>query len=98
MSITISGCQDKKAYPIHIHEGMNCTTPGMHWDIPRGEGITDVMCLGTRGSSEYTRLNTDPKPWSISTGQADDIVGLALVLHDPDMQTVKISCGVITKQ
>lgn len=38
LSIELSGCEDGKAYPVHIHEGTSCDSvesQGGHWGVPQ---------------------------------------------------------------
>jgi hypothetical protein len=99
-AITINGCVDGKSYPIHIHDGSSCVDVASqmgHWDIPRGEGIPNVMCVGTTGTVSYTRLSNDPKPWTIGDPAASNVVGHVVVLHDATDTTQRIACGKITQ-
>jgi Cu/Zn superoxide dismutase len=101
VAITINGCVNGKSYPIHIHEGSSCADTAMqgpHWDIPRGEGIPNVVCMGTTGMVSYTRLSSDAKPWTIGDPAASNVVGHVMVLHDPDDTTKRIACGKIAAQ
>jgi len=100
MNVSFTGCVPGKQYPMHIHEGSSCenaTTQGGHWDIPRGEGIPNVLCNMGTGTLNYTRTNMDPRTaWSINN-PANNLVGHTIVLHDPDDGTVRVACGVITR-
>jgi Cu/Zn superoxide dismutase len=101
LGIALNNCVDGKSYPIHIHMGTSCMDPAApagHWDPPRGEGIPDVKCMGSTASENYSRLNSDTKPWSIGDMKDSDMVGHAMVLHDPDDNTKRVACGKIIAQ
>lgn len=100
LSITLDGgCTAGKSYPVHIHQGASCadaTAQGGHWDMTRGEGIPNIACSGTSGTSQVTRA-ADPATtaWSIGGDAATDVVGHVIVVHDADTPTMRIACGVI---
>ena len=100
VTITLNGCTAGKAYPVHIHTGSACTdttTQGGHWDMTRGEGIPNITCSGTTGTTTYNRVATDATlKWSVADGSATDVVGHTIVVHDPDMPMTRIACGTIT--
>jgi hypothetical protein len=100
VNITLNGCVDTKSYPVHIHTGSACTdttTQGGHWDMTRGEGIPNIMCVGTSGTTTYNRAATDATlKWSVGDGSATDVIGHTIVVHDPDNSMTRIACGVIT--
>ncbi|HTL32608.1 MAG TPA: superoxide dismutase family protein [Kofleriaceae bacterium] len=100
VTITLNGCTAGKAYPVHIHQGSACTdatTQGGHWDMTRGEGIPNIMCSGTTGTTTYNRVATDATlKWSVADGSATDVVGHTIVVHDADTPTTRIACGTIT--
>src|ERR1041385_4189555 len=97
---TLNGCTNGLAYPIHIHTGSACTettTQGGHWDMTRGEGIPNIMCVGTTGTVTYNRAATDPTlKWSVGDGSATDVIGHIIVVHAPDVPMTRIACGTIT--
>jgi hypothetical protein len=63
----------------------------------RGEGIPEIMCKGTTGSSMLSRANTDPKlAWSVGGDMTTNVVGHVVVVHDPVAKTPRIACGKIT--
>jgi hypothetical protein len=100
VTINLTGCVTGKAYPVHIHTGAACTdttTQGGHWDMTRGEGIPNIMCNGTTGSTVYNRAATDATlKWSVGDGSATDVIGHTIVVHDPDNNMTRIACGTIT--
>jgi hypothetical protein len=100
VSITLNGCVSGKAYPVHIHTGSACTdatTQGGHWDMTRGEGIPNITCSGTSGTTTYNRAATDATlKWSVGDGSATDVIGHTIVVHDPDNNMTRVACGVIT--
>jgi hypothetical protein len=101
LGIALTNCSDGKSYPIHVHVGTSCMdtmAPGAHWDPPRGEGIPNLICSGSRASEMYTRADSDPKPWSIGGSMDSNLVGHVVVLHDPDDTTKRIACGAILTQ
>ena len=98
--VQLTSCPDG-VHPVHIHEGKSCmdaTTQGAHWDMTRGEGIPDVTCSGNMGTVTYTRMNTDPKPWTVGAGDpTTDVDGHAFVVHDMSaVPPPRIGCGVIS--
>jgi pilus assembly protein FimV len=63
----------------------------------RGEGIPEIMCKGTTGTSMLSRANTDPKlAWSVGGDMTTNVVGHVVVVHDPVAKTPRIACGKIT--
>jgi len=100
VTITLTGCVTGKAYPVHIHTGSACTdttTQGGHWDMTRGEGIPNIMCTGTTGTTTLNRPATDATlKWSVGDGSATDVIGHTIVVHDPDVPMTRIACGTIT--
>src|SRR5258706_11678586 len=97
LSVTLSGCVAGKTYNTHIHQGSDCTdtmTQGGHWDMTRGEGIPAIMCTGTTGTTFTTRSATpDVTAWSVGGNATTNVIGHVLVVHDPDMATTRIGCG-----
>lgn len=92
--IELNDCPDG-SYQVHIHEGNSCDNYGPHWDVPRGEGIPNITCDNDHGEGTYTRLGTDPKPWSVELGDDDtDVNGHTFVVHDAG-GTV-LACGEIS--
>ena len=100
LSFTLNNCTAGKSYNIHIHQGSDCTdttTQGGHWDMTRGEGIPNIMCNGTTGTTTYNRVATDATlKWSVGDASATDVIGHTIVVHDPDMPMTRIACGTIT--
>lgn len=102
-SMTVKGCRPGRAYPVHIYEGTSCEnamTQGGHWDMTRGDGIPNMLCaVGRQGMLLLVRDSTVDlsNAWSIGDGRASDIVGHPLVIHDGDDPSLRIACGVITK-
>lgn len=99
-TITLTGCTDAKAYPVHIHDGAACTdaaTQGGHWAVPRGEGIPNIVCAGTTGTVTFTRAATPAaSAWSVGGDATTNVEGHVVVVHDPDVATLpRIACGVI---
>lgn len=99
LQLTLDACSAGKAYPVHIHQGTSCadaTAQGGHWDMTRGEGIPNVSCSGTTGTTTHTRVATPPETaWSIGGDATTDVVGHVIVVHDADTPTTRIACGVI---
>lgn len=101
LTLSITGCVigNGTGYPVRIDEGSACaatTSQGSVWDAPRGDGITGVSCTGNSGVglAYYTRLGSDPKPWSVGGPSSSDVLGHTLVILDPStMQPV--ACGPI---
>jgi hypothetical protein len=63
----------------------------------RGEGIPEIVCKGTTGTSMLSRANTDPKlAWSVGGDMTTNVVGHVVVVHDPVAKTPRIACGKIT--
>lgn len=59
----------------------------------RGEGIPDIVCSGTMGTSMHKRSTPDPRgTWSILTDPRSNVVGHVLVVHDG---SARIACGLI---
>jgi hypothetical protein len=59
----------------------------------RGEGIPDIACKGTTGTTEAKRNTFDKRViWSIGSGDETDVVGHVVVVHDG---ADRIACGVI---
>lgn len=104
----------------HIHEFGDCSSPdgksaGGHWNPDGqdhgkwGEGVHHLGDLGNIEIDENGRgmltLTTDR--WSMGTGDANDIVGKAIIVHSgaDDFMTQptgaaggRIACGVIAKK
>lgn len=102
VTVTLSNCPDGP-HGVHIHQGTSCAdamTQGDHWDMTRGEMIPDVMCTGGSGSSTHTRLAaTNPAiAWSIGGDPITNVMGHAVVVHDPGMPAPRIGCGLIAAQ
>jgi hypothetical protein len=92
--IELNDCADG-SYQVHIHEGASCDNYGPHWDVPRGEGIPNITCDNDHGEGAYTRLGTDPEPWSVDLDEEDtDVNGHTFVVHDSG-GTV-LACGEIS--
>lgn len=102
-SMMVNGCRAGRAYPVHIYDGASCEnamTQGGQWDATRGDGIPNLVCaIGRQGMLLLVRDGTidTSAAWSIGDGVATDIVGHTLVIHDGDDPSVRIACGVITK-
>lgn len=102
-SMMVNGCRAGRAYPVHIYDGTSCEnamTQGGHWDLTRGDGIPNLVCAtGRHGMLLLVRESALDMSvaWSIGDGAASDIVGHTLVIHDGDDPSVRIACGVITK-
>jgi Cu/Zn superoxide dismutase len=99
VTVLLSGCVDTKAYATHIHTGSACTdntTQGGHWDMTRGEGIPNIACAGTSGTSTLTRASTDATTmWTVGDASTTDVIGHVIVVHDPDVPMTRIACGPI---
>ena len=103
LSLMLRGCRAGRAYPVHIYDGTSCAnaiTQGGHWDLTRGDGIPNVMCAtGRQGMLQLVRdsMLDISVAWSIGDGRPSDIVGHTFVVHDGDDPSLRIACGVITK-
>jgi Cu-Zn family superoxide dismutase len=102
VTVTLSNCPDGP-HGVHIHQGISCADPvmqGDHWDMTRGEMIPDVMCAGGTGSSTHTRIaaSNPALAWSIGGDPLTNVIGHAVVVHDPGMPAPRIGCGLITAQ
>ena len=104
-------------HAVHIHETPDCSAPdamsaGEHWNptnAPHGRPNGEPVHLGDIGNMKVGddgsgRLDYTTDRWSIGTGQANDVVGRAIVIHvGPDDFTTqpsggagaRIGCGVI---
>jgi hypothetical protein len=102
LSISVTGCAGNvggTGYAISIHEGPDCSDAGLQspgWDVPRGEGITNLHCTGTTGVGldYYTRADTDPKPWTIGGPDSSNLLGHVVVVQDPTTMA-PVACGTI---
>lgn len=102
VTVTLNSCPDGR-HGVHIHQGTSCADPAMqgdHWDMTRGEMIPDVTCSGGTGTSTHTRIAaTGPAlAWSIGGDPLTNVIGHAVVVHDPGMPAPRIGCGLITAQ
>lgn len=102
LEFQVRGCanaNNAKSLPLMIVEGGDCSAAsllGPHWDGARGEDIPAASCIGASGGGRtfYTRLQSDPKPWTVGTPEASNVIGHALVVYDPETLQPK-ACGVI---
>jgi hypothetical protein len=63
----------------------------------RGEGIPDIMCKGTTGSTALTRSTPDARiAWTIGGDPMTDVVGHVVVVHDSTGK--RIACGKIVME
>jgi superoxide dismutase, Cu-Zn family len=117
LSVSIAGVPPGSVHGFHIHDGNACGTDGMaagaHWDPTlsgmHGEWMMGAYHLGdigniTADASGNGRAEVTANVWSIGTGEDNDVVGHAVVLHaDPDDLSgqpagnagARIACGVI---
>lgn len=99
VTVTLDNCVNGKSYPTHIHTGSACTdatTQGGHWDMTRGEGIPNIVCNGTTGTTTYNRDASDASlAWSVGGNARTNVIGHTIVVHDPDMTMTRIACGPI---
>ena len=118
--ISLSGASEG-SHAAHIHEFGDCSAPdgssaGGHWNptaMDHGQWGTPPHHLGDLGNIEVDEYGagaltvTTPNPgfWSIGTGEVNDIVGKAIIVHEKvdDFTTQptgaaggRIACGVIT--
>jgi Cu-Zn family superoxide dismutase len=117
--ISLSGASEG-SHAAHIHEIGDCSAPdgtsaGGHWNpttMDHGQWGTPPHHLGDLGNIEVDEFGagaltvTTPAPgfWSIGTGEINDIVGKAIIVHEKvdDFTTQptgaaggRIACGVI---
>jgi Cu/Zn superoxide dismutase len=94
----VTSCPDG-SHPTHIHQGDGCGSrgeQGMHWDVPRGEMIPDVVCSGGNGDLTYTRDDREPDlTWTIGDSEVSDVVGHPVIIHGSPDADQRIGCGVI---
>lgn len=99
LMVSISLGTPIRDYPVYIYAGTDCTDrvlQGPIWDDPRGQGISAVATVGSgSGVGFYTRLASDPKPWTIGGKAASDVLGHVLAVVDPDTMR-PAACGRIT--
>ena len=118
--ISLSGASEG-LHAAHIHEIGDCSAPdgtsaGGHWNptsMDHGQWGTPPHHLGDLGNIEVDEYGagaltvTTPNPgfWSMGTGEVNDIVGKAIIVHAEvdDFTTQptgaaggRIACGVIT--
>jgi superoxide dismutase, Cu-Zn family len=116
LTLTVQGAPPGK-HGVHIHQGGNCgaadggaTEAGGHWnptDASHGSPDAASHHLGDVGNIDITdggsaTLTFSTNAWSIGTGNDNDVVGHAIVVHSiedglqPDSALgARISCGVI---
>ncbi len=100
ISAKVGGCEPfLKGYPLRIHAGTSCADAksiGAQWDEADAGADPLVYCNGTSGTgaSYYSRLDTDPRPWTLGGPANTNILGRVLVIHDP-VSDVPLACGVI---
>jgi len=104
--VALANCPEG-IHPMLIHAGTSCASEqeqGTHWDPPRGEnigsGTGQIMCMADGTAMlTYTRLGTDPKPWTIGGPTASDVIGHPFIVHAVGATaTARHGCGVITRQ
>jgi Cu/Zn superoxide dismutase len=103
--VALTNCP-QGVHPMHIHQGSSCAsvdTQGMHWDSPRGDnigsGTGQITCLAdSTAMLTYTRMGTDPKPWTVGGLAASDVVGHVLVVHGINNTDQRHGCGEIMRQ
>lgn len=97
--IQLDNCVSGRSYPVHIHTDSACTdttTQGGHWDMTRGEGIPNIVCVGSTGTVTYNRGESQPAiMWSVGGDATTNVIGHTVVVHDPDMNMTRIACGPI---
>jgi len=97
-TFALATCPDGM-HGVHIHQGTSCAdemSQGAHWDMTRGEGMPDLLCVAGTASGLYTRSSADPTlAWSIGGDPMTDIVGHVLVVHDNVDPMVRVGCAVI---
>lgn len=100
VTYAITDCPEGE-HPTHIHAGTGCGNrgeQGMHWDVPRGDDIPNLVCdADGNGTLTYTREGGNPDTaWTVGDGAATDVVGQPLIIHGATPTTdPRIGCGVI---
>jgi Cu/Zn superoxide dismutase len=105
ITVTLANCP-QGVHPMHIHAGTGCADAdqGVHWDPPRGEnigsGTGEITCMADGTAMlTYTRLGTDPKPWTIGAPTASDVIGHPIIVHGVGAgNMMRHGCGVIMRQ
>ena len=97
---TVQGCEPfLKGYPLRIHSGTSCHDPkalGPEWGPADAGAEALVYCNGTSGtgSTYYSRLDTDPRSWTLGGPPSTNVLGHVLVIHDP-VSDAPLACGEI---
>ena len=91
-------CRTAYSYPVHIYATSDCsaiTRDSKPWDGARGMLHAKAFCIGGPGAGVYeSRLNVDPKPWSLGGPVASNLIGRTIAIHDPDTLE-PLACGTI---
>jgi hypothetical protein len=98
LTVHVNGCADGRPYPLLLEDGPDCNGvapqgPGLDGG---NDGFAQLTCTGHSGVGTlwYTRLPSDPNPWTVGGASASDIVRRVVVVEDPvTMQPV--ACGPI---
>jgi hypothetical protein len=95
----LNNCPMHNKLSLVLQAGSDCseaTLTGPAWDSPRGEGITDVFCLGIGGAgrSAYSRNDDAPKVWSIGEPEESNVLGHAVVALDA-VTREPVACGIV---
>jgi hypothetical protein len=98
LEVVIKKCRAPFSYPVRIYEGADCSAIGLGsqpWDGARGEVEEHALCFGSPGARmHHSRLNADPKPWTLGGPAASNLIGRSLAILDPETLE-PLACGTI---
>jgi Cu-Zn family superoxide dismutase len=84
-------------HAVHIHLGRDCSASGAPRREPRYVGDIDNLIADAHG---HARLHIATREWSVGTGQPNDLLGKAVVIHEAaevpsERPSHRLACGVI---
>jgi superoxide dismutase, Cu-Zn family len=116
LTLTVSGAT-AGGHAVHLHAVPDCSSPDAnsamgHWNprmMDHGLPTGDAHHLGDCGNfdvgADGTGVLTITRPWSIGTGDFDDVIGHALIVHaapddgmtqtPPGNAGARQACGVV---